>query len=266
MSDDEAFVLFASGAVAVVVWLIWFGRTLWIGRVRSAGRQLLLFAPFAAAAVLFVTLRALAAHDVRDDSRYIWLYFLLGAAWVGVTVRALPLLGVSPRDDVLERGNRAAADAVSGALLALTFCFAGGNIGDGPGWWVVVFAGGLATAALFLTWAILEASSAVTETVTIDRDRAAGIRLAGFLVACGVIFGRGAAGDWVSAELTIRDFAAVAWPAIPLLVVAAIVERSARPTPSHPQPSSFTYGVVPAAGYLVVAVLLVARLGFGLSE
>jgi uncharacterized membrane protein YjfL (UPF0719 family) len=261
MSDDEAVVLFASGAIAVVVWLIWFGRTLWIGRVSSSGRQLLLFVPFAAAALLFAVLRVLAAHDVRDDSRYLWLYFLLGAAWVGLCVRALPLLGVSPRDDVLERGNRAAADAVAGALLALTFCFAGGNIGDGPGWWVVVFSAGLATAALFLAWAILETSSAVSETVTIDRDRAAGIRLAGFLVACGVIFGRGAAGDWVSAELTVHDFAAVAWLAIPLLVVAAMVERSARPTASHPQPSSFAYGVVPAAGYLAAAALVVARLG-----
>jgi hypothetical protein len=261
MSDDEALVLFASGAIAVVVWLIWFGRTLVVGRASSMGRQLLLFVPFAAAVLLFATLRLLAAHDVRDDSRYLWLYFLLGAAWVGLAVRALPLLGVSPRDDVLERGNRAAADAVAGALLALTVCFAGGNIGDGPGWWVVVFSSGLATAALFLTWALLETSSAVSETVTIDRDRAAGIRLAGFLLACGTIFGRGAAGDWVSAELTVRDFVTAAWPAIPLLVIAAMVERSARPTATAPQPSPLTYGVVPAAGYLALAALVVARLG-----
>ena len=33
------------------------------------------------------------------------------------------------------------------------------------------------------------------------------------------------AGDWVSAEATVRDFGSVAWPVLPLAVVAVILER-----------------------------------------
>jgi uncharacterized membrane protein YjfL (UPF0719 family) len=211
--------------------------------------------------VLLAVLRTLAAHDVRDAPPYLMLYFLMGAAWVGLFVCCIPLLGISPRDDVLERGNPAAAVAVAGALVALTACFAGGNVGDGPGWWVVVFSAGLATAALFLAWLAFEVTSGVSDAITIDRDRAAGLRLAGLLLACGAIFGRGAAGDWVSAALTLRDFASVAWLAVPLLVVAAVVERAARPTASRPQPSAVAYGFVPGLVYVSAAVLFVLQLG-----
>jgi hypothetical protein len=97
--------------------------------------------------------------------------------------------------------------------------------------------------------------------VTIDRDRAAGIRLVGFLLACGVIFGRGAAGDWESASQTAIDFAAAAVPVIPLLIVAVLVERIARPTPSRPKPSALLYGAVPALVYANAAVLALTQLG-----
>jgi hypothetical protein len=40
----------------------------------------------------------------------------------------------------LEHGNPAA-----GAILGLTLAFARGNIGNGPGWWVVVFSAGMST-------------------------------------------------------------------------------------------------------------------------
>ena len=59
------------------------------------------------------------------------------------------------------------------------------NIGDGPGWWVVVFAAGLATAALFAAWLVLAQIGHGVDAVTIDRDLAAGVRLGAFLAACG---------------------------------------------------------------------------------
>jgi hypothetical protein len=64
--------------------------------------------------------------------RYVLLYFFLGAMWVSVVVRILPFVGLSARDDVVERGNSSAARAIAGAILAITLCFAGGNIGNGP--------------------------------------------------------------------------------------------------------------------------------------
>ena len=263
MSGDEVFVLVLSTITALVVWGAWYLRPtfiVYVGR-RPPGRLLLQLAPLVAAAVLWVVLKTASSHDVRDDPRYLAFYLVLGAAWVGLCIRMLALAGISTRDDVLERANGNAAIAVAGAVLAIALCYAGGNIGDGPGWWVVVFAAGLSTVALFAAWMLLEWLSGVSEVVTIDRDAAAALRLAGFLVACGVILGRAVAGDWVSAEATVRDFVLVAWPVPIVIAVAGIVERMARPTPEAPRPSVVSFGLMPAALYVGGAIVYVQRLG-----
>ena len=262
MSEDEVVVLVASGILALLAWATWYWRALQLGRPPMSAQVMLLLAPPVGGLLLFGVLRTVSSHDVRNDAAYLTFYLLLGAAWIAAWSWLLPLLGLSPRDDVLERGNGAAADVTAGALLAVTLCYAGGNIGDGPGWWVVLFSAGLATAAFFLTWLFFETLTTISDAVTIDRDRAAGIRLVGFLLACGVIFGRGAAGDWESASQTVADFAVAAAPVVPLLILATLVERFARPTPSRPKPSALTYGALPALVYANAAVFLLIRLGF----
>lgn len=263
MSGDEVVVLIVSTVCAFWFWGAWY---LTPALVRSVGRRptrrfLLQVAPLAAAAILWTVLETAASFDVRDDPRYLAFYLILGAAWVGFFVRLLAIAGISTRDDVVERANGSAAIAVAGAMLAIALCYAGGNIGDGPGWWVVVFSAGLATLALFAAWMLLELFSGVSEIVTVDRDAAAAVRLAGFLVACGVVLGRAVAGDWESAEMTLRDFAAVAWPVLALVMMAVIVERLARPTPETPRPSLTPFGLVPALAYLGIATYYVQRLG-----
>ena len=232
-----------------------------MGRPRT-GRRLLHLAPLVAAALLWAVLRTASSFDVQDDPVYLTFYLVLGSAWVGLWIRSPALAGISVRDDVVERANGSAAIVVAGAMLGITLCYAGGNIGDGPGWWVVVFSAALATLALLAAWMVLEFASGVSDTITVDRDPAAGLRLAGFLIACGLILGRGVAGDWVSAEATVRDFVAAAWPVVVLVIVAAIVERVARPTPESPQSPVFAYGIAPALLYLGGAAYQVMRLGY----
>jgi hypothetical protein len=262
MSGDEVLVLVISAIVAVVCWGAWYLGSAFVLRYRrrAVGEWMLYLAPPTAMALLFLVLKTAASYDVRDDVRYLALYLILGAAWVGLSIRWLPLVGVSARDDVVERGNASAAAVVGGATVAIMLCYAGGNIGDGPGWWVVVFSAALATAALFVAWALLELVSGVSDVVTIDRDSSAGVRLAAFLIAAGLIFGRGVAGDWVSVEAAVADFAAAAWPASVLLVVAAVIERWFRPTPDNPRPALVPYGFVPAVLYVSAAVYQMMRL------
>jgi uncharacterized membrane protein YjfL (UPF0719 family) len=174
---------------------------------------------------------------------------------------ALPLVGVITRDDALERENVSAAMVVAGALFGVTCCFIGGNIGDGPGWWVVVFSAGLATLALFLSWFVLELLGGVSDSVTIDRDPASGLRMAAFLVGCGLVFGRAAAGTWVSSAATVRDFGVLSAPVLLMVAGAVVVERLARPTPARPVPSLLLAGVVPALVYVDVAIFIVMRAG-----
>ena len=263
MSGDEILVFVLSAVVGTVAWLGWYLPPLRIARLGAPtpGRGLLLAVPLLAAGVLFLILQTASASDVRDDSRYRSLYLAFGLAWVGVASRASGLLGLSPRDDVFERGNRAAALGLAGAVLGFTLAFAGGNIGNGPGWWVVAFSAGLATAALFVSWLALQVTSRVSELVTVDRDLAAGVRLAGFLVALGVVFGRAAAGDWVSAEATLRDFAAFSIPAAPIILVAAVFLERVTPGLDPRDSRLLLYGVGPAMLYLAVAVQQLARLG-----
>jgi uncharacterized membrane protein YjfL (UPF0719 family) len=261
MSDDEVVVFAVSAILAVVMWGAWYIAPRRIRRLGRpvAGQWFLDLAPLVSLGVLVLVLRTVSAHDVRDDTRYLLLYFFLGAAWVSVAVRCLPLLGISARDDVVERANGSAARAIAGAILAMTLCFAGGNIGNGPGWWVVVFSAGLATVALLLSWFVLESMARVADVVTIDRDEAAGVRLGGWLIACGAIAGVAVAGDWLSAEDTARTFVLVAWPLVPFVGVAALLEWQWRPTPERPVASITSHGLIPALLYISVAALYVYR-------
>jgi hypothetical protein len=264
MSGDELVVSAIAVGAAAIAWLRWYRLLFSVPRLGPSrrGRAWLGVSPLLSALILVAVLTTIAAHDVVDDLRYILMYLALGAAWVGLTVWSLPFAGMSPRDDVVERGNAAAAPPCAAAVIALTLCFAGGNVGDGPGWWVVVFAAAIATLGLFAVWLVLDVLAALSDAVTIERDAAAGLRLAGFLVACGLVLGRGVAGDWVSVGATIRDVLRSAAPLTGLIPVAAVLERAARPTPERPEPPVGTLGVVPALAYVAGAAAYVVWLGF----
>ena len=209
--------------------------------------------PVVCAGILFSVLRTLSSFDVRDSSLYTFFYMVLGLAWIGLTVRASAFMGISARDDVIERSNGAASVAIAGAMLGVTFAFAGGNVGDGPGWWVVVFAAALATGVLYLLWWGLDTLAHVGDAITIDRDDATALRLAGFLVAAGIVLGHAVAGDWVSTFETVRDFALGGWPALLLFGFALLVERSFGVSPQRPRPPMLAYGFFPAMAYVIAA-------------
>lgn len=263
MSGDEVMVFVVSAVTAAVLWIRWLWHATVVARrsSRAADRAWLYGGPLAGFSVLAYVLRFLAADDVKNDPIYLAFYLVLGAAWVGLALRFLPVVGISPRDDVIERGNRAAGTAVAGAVIGLSLCFAGGNIGNGPGWWVVAFAAGLSTVTWFVLWGVLAARTGATDAVTIDRDPASGLRAAGFFVASGLILGRAVAGDWVSAEATVRDFVLLGWPALLLLVGAYFLEKTFAPTPQRPAPSLVVHGWLPAAVYVGLALLVVAEAG-----
>jgi len=263
MSDDEIFATWAGIFTAAFGWIRWYLPILRLPRLgaRTSARMLLAYVPPACMALLFLLLRAGASFDVRDSAPYLFMYMVMGAGWVSVALMFVPWLGLSPRGDVVERDNLAAARALAGAALALTLCYAGGNIGDGPGWWVVIFCATLATLTLALLWHLLEQWGHVAEQVTVERDAAAGTRVAGFLVACGLVLGRAVAGDWTSAGATLRDFVTHGWPVLVLLALAIVLERRLRATVEQPVPDRTTHGVLPALLYLGLALLWVGLSG-----
>ncbi len=263
MSVGEVWVAIVSAGVATVLWGRWYYRTStqWPERARPAGRGILWLAPLLAAALILTVLKTVASFDVVDDLRYISLYFFLGLAWVGAATLAFPTAGLHMRDDAVERRNPAVAPAVGGAIVGLAAAYAGGNIGDGPGWWVVVASAFISTAGFLLAWQLLEALTGIAESITVERDVAAGWRLGGFLVAVGLVLGRSVAGDWVSASATLHDAALTGWPGLGLLALAIVLERTLRVTPAAPSRPVSSHGVMPAAGMIALAITWLAWLG-----
>ena len=263
MSGDEGFVFILAIVAALFTWGHWFFRLATVSPVwiKERRRTPLWTFPIISAAALFYILKTYSSFDVKDSPTYLVFYMIFGAAWVGLWARLFPAFGLSARDDVLERHNAAAAWAVGGALLGATLSFAGANIGDGPGWWVVVYCSLHSIAGFFVVWGLANDIGNVSESITIDRDLASGIRFAGFLTACGLILGRAVAGDWVSAEEATRTFITIAWPVIGLAVLAGVLDKASRPTAEQPLRSVATHGVLPALAYIVGAVAYVLSRG-----
>ena len=263
MSGDEFVALLLAGGIAYWAWVAWYIAAASVVRLgaRATGRPVIWFWPLLCAATLFVVLKAAASFDVRNDTLYLTFYMVMGLGWIGAITKLLPVVGLSAREDVLERANPAAAPAIAGALLGFTFCFAGGNIGDGPGWWVVVFSAGLATLTLGVLLLFLDRLTGIADTVTIERDTAAGVRLGGLLIGAGLILGRSVAGDWISGSKTLLDLVRFGWPALLVFSLAVLIERQARPTVQSPTRSVVLLGVPPALLYVAGAVAYVISLG-----
>jgi hypothetical protein len=260
MSSDEMMVLVFCGVLALALAAAWlysaFGPSPLHGS--KGARWPMWLMPPVCFGVVLVALQTLAADDVRNAPQYIALYAVLGACWVGITMRFAPLFGLYPRQDIVERRNPAAGWVMAGLMLGITFAYSGGNVGNGPGWWVVLACAALSTVTLYAVWCLVDWMTGITEFVTINRDRAAGIRLAAFLAASGLILGWAVAGDWVSVTATVRDLLHRGWLVFVLVVFEAMISAAAHPSADDPAPKPVLRGAVPAALYLIFAVLIVA--------
>ena len=214
------------------------------------------------APLLYCVLRNWAAEDVRHDTALILLYLVMGIAWAGLGVSVFGWLDLHAREDVLERGNTAAAIALGGGILGVTCCFAGANIGDGPGWGTVLFCAALSTTSFFLAWLVLGQRGGLAEAITVDRDVAMGWRSGGFFVATGLVLGRSVAGNWVSVEATAVDFLRHAWwPMLVLLVVALALQRNSAVVTDRGIRSTVVVGIIPAMLFVAIGAGTVWLMG-----
>lgn len=175
--------------------------------------------------IILYTLKVLASFDVVNDPFYIIFYILLGYTWLYFGLLFMSIFfDLSWIDDAVILNNKAAVISVSGGLLGLAILYSGANIGDGPGWWCVIFAGGLGLAAWLLLALLINSLTQVFGRITIERDISCGIRFGLYLLAAGIILGRASAGDWTSFGRTIMEFMD-GWPALPLTALAVLAER-----------------------------------------
>ncbi|MGH6689517.1 MAG: hypothetical protein ACREF4_02405 [Gammaproteobacteria bacterium] len=188
------------------------------------------------------------------------ILFLAGAAtWFGLTVAAISALGIHLRYDVVESGNPAAAISIVGATLANALIYAGGNIGAGPTIWTTIFPAAVGSLALCLLWFLVEATTLLSDAITIDRDQASGIRVAGWAIASSIVLGRSVAGDWTGWDSTFEHFIKLSWPAAALTAGMILIQIRWRPSPERPHPSAQS-GLLPALAMVLAAILYVMTL------
>ncbi len=261
---DEILLLIASGIVSVAGCVHWFRKLRPVAKLgtRSFHRTPLYLSAFAGFAVLGLVVWRWADQEIRDNSGYVLLVLLMGGAWLTLASAAFPWLGIGLRDDAFERRNTAAVVALTGAIFAVMLTFSGANTGEGPSFWNNVFSGLLATGTLLLFWLILATAGGAARSVSEERDVASGLRLGAFLLAQGIILGRATAGDWHSAEGTVRDFIHDGWAGAAILILAVFIERALRPKGGFSRPPLPSHGLIPAVAYILCAVLWACGLGW----
>lgn len=227
MSEPEILATFICFGLAVLGWGHLFLRGNWVKpMVRRGGMGGFGCLSFIGVFVInIVVLRTLAASDVRGDGRYIVLYLLMSLAAATFTMVALRMFGLRTAD-IAERGNRAAPILVFCSLIAGGFAFAGANIGDGPGFHVVIASAMLSYGAIFALALAHTGACRTMYRILVDRDRGTAFRFGCLLIACGIVLGRAVAGTWVDAGTTLSDFLMFGWPAAVLVMSDIMVARA----------------------------------------
>jgi hypothetical protein len=194
-------------------------------RERGRGaRTALGWLPVIFAWLIFLTLKFLASFDVAGSVIYIVFYLVLGFAWMYAGLMLMSLcFDLHWTDDAVYLNNKAATVVITGEFFALAAIYAGANVGDGPGWWCVLFAGALGLAAWLVLGFVFHFTTGIFERITVERDLACGIRFCLYLLASGGILGYACSGDWTSFSKTVEEFA-VGWPVLPLTAVMILVE------------------------------------------
>jgi hypothetical protein len=188
-------------------------------------RALLCVLPALCFAIILYTLSTLASYDVVNAPGYIFFYLLIGFSWVYLSMFLMFFFfDVSWIDDALNMSNSAAALAVAGGGLGITLIYAGANIGDGPGWWCVFFAGGLGVAAWVALGKVVGSATKVFRRIAVGRDTYCGARTCAYLLSSGIILGRASAGDWTSFSQTVVEFGD-GWPVLVLAAVFVLFEK-----------------------------------------
>lgn len=256
--DNEEFFNALGCLILVVIgwltWIDWYKGTIKIAypAAQIKERRLLRLTPIINALVIFSVVEifpnATAIQSAEKDFDVI-----INFAWLGVSVVLMDCFNLSMREDVLERNNSAATYAMLGFLWAITCCLVGLDLGNLDHWFINLL---LAMGGLCIAWLILEKLSNCSEDITIDRDIAAGVRLTGFLIACGIIFGGAIAGEKSFTTLA-KDLLYAFGPVLMLVFVAFNVNRKFKPTPNRPVLPVVNCGWVPALTYTLFAIFSV---------
>jgi uncharacterized membrane protein YjfL (UPF0719 family) len=262
--DDEVFFFIAAAIAAFAGFIRWYWRLLRLGRFGRRGpqRAILGLTPILPLiAVLYVLTHWADPKYVIDHFDFQALFFTGAVAWLWIAGFIAPVLGVTIRDDALERSNAPAALAIAGFVTGCGVIYAGSNIGAGPTIWTTIAPATIGSIALLLLGFFVEVLGRPSEFIAIDHDLATGLRHCAFFLGAGLIIARAAAGDFTTWHATFNGLMRLSAPAIVLAVIAIALHVAFHPTPTRPTPSIFACGVVPGIVLIGLALAYVLWLG-----
>jgi len=226
LESEEIIVFLFSCVLVFLFFKRWYMPLLktWPAGFNSNARSILGFIPVVFFILFYIVLNYFASFDVVDSNLYKLFYIVLGFAWVYTGLLLVSVcFGIIWPDDAVHLGNKSALVVIIGEFFALSAIYVGANIGDGPGWWCVLFAGSLGLAAWVVLGFVYHFCTDIFERITVDRDLGSGIRFCFYLVTSGIILGYACSGDWTSFSKTIEEFQA-ALPVLPLTLVMILIE------------------------------------------
>jgi len=256
--EMEIFIFITCGIIAVVCLSKWFRAPFvsWPPERRGATPAVFFLLPVMAFVIIMATLMSMASFDVVDDFFYLAMYLVMGFTSISMGIGLMRwYFDISWIDDAAHLNNRAALAVVSCAYIALALMYAGANVGDGPGWWCVVWAGTLGLVTWFISAGVVNTYTGVFERITIERDLGCGIRFGAFLLASGIILARASSGDWTSAWVTVVEFAD-GWPVLPLMLLVIVIERFFKKSAhdvQHSQTAGYAGSVLCGLAYVALA-------------
>lgn len=226
MSEIETLLFLLCGVLTTIFIVNWYRYLFGIFKPKRKliNDYILGLLPFVLFIIIYYTLRNLASFDVVNDTLFIIFYIFFGFTWIYLFNKLIFLFyDISWIDDIITNGNYAVLSAYVGALLGITLIYAGANIGDGPGFWCVMVAGGIGAILWFTLALLINKFTGIIERIVISRDLGSGIRFGGFLLSTGIILARGSGGDWFNFWQTIIDFSDI-WIIIPFAVLYLLIE------------------------------------------
>jgi len=229
MDDSEIMVFFLSSGVLFWFLMYWYGPLFNVhpndrNDRNDVAKIILGSLPVIFLLIMFVILNTQASFDVVDSAIYQIFYIVLGYALVSLGLYWVSVFfGLIWPDDAVHLNNKAALLVTIGIFFALTAIYVGSNIGDGPGWWCVLFSGSLGFSAWFILGFMVHSYANIFERITVERDLACGLRFSLYLILSGIILGYACSGNWQSFAMTVKEFN-VGWPVLPLAAIFILIE------------------------------------------
>src|SRR5579872_5652315 len=96
------------------------------------------------------------AKEIREEGGEQFFLTLAGTIYLLFCFFLFQWMGISLREDAVERRNTGALVTLGAAIIACALMYIGGSVGEGPSYLENVFSVGLALGAFFIIWILLE--------------------------------------------------------------------------------------------------------------